>query len=224
MRYLFEAELQKKDGKYSANVPFNVWEVVKQRDAINAELVIENEIVPCDLNPLEKGRYELTFEGKDGLDLNEGNAYEMLLHVHGSLAPMDGESPYSFENPIRKIDGIDIQVQDGDGLCGQTCVAMLAGVSIQDVCDVMNCQEWQATMGKLISALNYYGIGHSDIIVYSTESEEVKLPKCALMIEKLGRFGHYLVAYDGKFYDPNKGIMEEYDFSKLVGYLEIKCL
>ncbi len=224
MRYLFEAELQSKDNGFAVNVPFNVWEVVKQRDAFKADLVIENEIVPCDLNPLEKGRYELFFEKKDGLELKEGTPYEMLLHVHGSLAPMDGESPYSIDNPIRKIDGIDIQVQNGDGLCGQTCVAMLAGVTIEDVCEVMNCREWQATMGKLISALNYYGIDHSDIIVYSNESEEVKLPKCALMIEKLGRFGHYLVAYDGKFYDPNKGIMDEYDYSKLVGYLEIKCL
>jgi hypothetical protein len=221
MRYLFEAELNKKNGGFAVNVPFNVWEVVKQRDAFNAELVIENEIVPCELNPIEKGRYELTFEADEKLDLKENTAYEMLLHVHGSLAPMDGESPYSIENPIRKIDSMNILVQDGDGLCGQTCIAMLAGVSIQDVCDVMNCREWQATMGKLISALNYYGIDHSDIIVYSNEN--VQLPKCALMIEKLGRFGHYLVAYDGKFYDPNKGVMDEYDFSKLVGYLEIKC-
>lgn len=221
MRYLFEAELNKKNGGFAVNVPFNVWEVVKQRDAFNAELVIENEIVPCELNPIEKGRYELTFETDEKLDLKENTAYEMLLHVHGSLAPMDGESPYSIENPIRKIDSMNILVQDGDGLCGQTCVAMLAGVSIQDVCNVMNCREWQATMGKLISALNYYGIDHSDIIVYSNEN--VQLPKCALMIEKLGRFGHYLVEYDGKFYDPNKGVMDEYDFSKLVGYLEIKC-
>ena len=223
MRYLFEAELTKKDNGFALDVPFNVWEVVKQRDAFKAEIVIGNEIVPCDLNPIEKGRYELFFEPNPGMELKEDYSYEMLLHVHGSLAKMDGDSPYSIENPIRKIDGIDIQVQDGDGLCGQTCVAMLAGVSIQDVCDVMNCREWQATMGKLISALNYYGIDHSDIIVYSNESENVKLPKCALMIEKLGRFGHYLVAYDGKFYDPNKGIMDEYDFSKLIGYLEIKC-
>lgn len=221
MRYLFEAELNKKNSGFAVNVPFNVWEVVKQRDAFNAELVIENEIVPCELNPIEKGRYELTFETDEKLDLKENTAYEMLLHVHGSLAPMDGESPYSIENPIRKIDSMNILVQDGDGLCGQTCVAMLAGVSIQDVCNVMNCREWQATMGKLISALNYYGIDHSDIIVYSNEN--VQLPKCALMIEKLGRFGHYLVAFDGKFYDPNKGVMDEYDFSKLVGYLEIKC-
>ena len=223
MRYLFEAELQKKNSGYAVNIPFNVWEVVKQRDAFKANLVIENEIVPCDLTPLEKGRYELFFENSANLDLKEGTSYEMLLHVHGSLAPMDGESPYSVENPIRKIDGIDIKVQNGDGLCGQTCIAMLAGVSIEEVCRVMNCREWQATMGKLISALNYYGIDHSDIIVYKNDAENVELPKCALMIEKLGRFGHYLVAYDGKFYDPNKGIMEEYDFSKLVGYLEIKC-
>ena len=36
-------------------------------------------------------------------------------------------------------------------------------------------------------------------------------------------FCHYLVHYDGKFYDSNLGVLEEYDMSKLLGYLEIKC-
>ena len=74
---------------------------------------------------------------------------------------------------------------------------------------------------RVISALNYYGIDHTDIIVY-TEGRPV-LPKCCIMMEKMGRFCHYLVHYDGKFYDSNLGVMEEYDMSKLLGYLEIKC-
>ena len=31
------------------------------------------------------------------------------------------------------------------------------------------------------------------------------------------------IYYDGKFYDSNLGVLEEYDMSKLQGYLEIKC-
>jgi hypothetical protein len=99
---------------------------------------------------------------------------------------------------------------------------MLAGVTIADVITVMDCREWQGTMGRLISALNYYGIDHSNVIVYPAEGEKVVLPKCAILMEKMGRFSHYLLYFDGKFYDPNLGIMEEYDMTKLVGYLEIK--
>jgi hypothetical protein len=29
--------------------------------------------------------------------------------------------------------------------------------------------------------------------------------------------------FDGKYYDPTLGILDEYDMSKLKGYLEIKC-
>lgn len=221
MRYLFEAELEKQGEGYAINVPFNVWEVVRQREKIQAEIVIENRIIECELLPMEKGMYEIYFEAEADMDLKVAVPYEILLHVHGSLVVMNENSPYSIQNPIRKIDGINLVLQAGDGLCGQTCIAMLAGVSIEEVVNVMNCREWQGTMGKLISALNYYGIDHSDIIVYSNPGEEVKLPKCCIIIEKLGRFGHYLVQYDGKFYDPNAGIIEEYDYSKLLGYLEI---
>ena len=113
-------------------------------------------------------------------------------------------------------------LQHQDGLCGQACVAMLAGITIAEVSAVMDCNEWQATMGRMISALNYFGIDHSNIIMY-TEGRPAVLPKCCIMMEKMGRFCHYLVHYDGKYYDPNLGVMEEYDMSKLLGYLEIKC-
>ena len=68
---------------------------------------------------------------------------------------------------------------------------------------------------------NYYGIDHNDIIMY-TEGQEATLPKCCIMMEKMGLYCHYLVHYDGKFYDSNLGIIQEYDMSKLLGYLEVK--
>lgn len=220
MKYSFAAEIAKTDKGYVISVPFNVWEVAQQRDEIKAEIIIEGFTVPSMLIPMEKGKYEMSFERVEGLDLNENTRYDIILHVPSTLVVLEN-SPYSLDNPVRKIDGIDLKLQSGDGLCGQTCVAMIAGVTIDEVVNVMNCREWQGTMGKIISTINYYGIGHSDVIVYTNGSGDVQLPKCCVMIEKLGRFGHYLVQYDGKFYDPNVGIMEEYDFSKLVGYLEI---
>ena len=164
----------------------------------------------------------LTLDDEDAVKVELSKTHKILLHVTGSIIKMDQNSPYSFDNPIRKIDSMEVIIQPEDGLCGQTCVAMLAGVTIAEVIRVMDCREWQATMGRVISALNYYGIDHSDVIVY-TEGKDAVLPKCCIMMEKMGRFCHYLVHYDGKFYDSNLGVMEEYDMSKLLGYLEIKC-
>ncbi len=222
MRYFFESKVEKKDEGYTIQIPFNVWEVCKQREVIKGDVVLDNKIIDCELWPREKGNYEIHIPEQDGINVEIGVTHKILLHVNGSLIRMDQNSPYSFENPIRRIDSVNVIIQPEDGLCGQACVAMLAGVTLAEVITVMDCREWQATMGRVISALNYYGIDHTDIIMY-TEGRETVLPKCAILMEKMGRFCHYLVHFDGKYYDSNLGVLEEYDTGKLLGYLEIKC-
>ncbi len=200
MRYFFNGKIEKVENIYTIRIPFNVWEVCKQRDVIKAALVLDNKIIDCELLPEEKGNYKIHLQEEDVSHIDINKVHKILLHITGSLIHMNQNSPYSFDKPIRKIDKIDIIIQPEDGLCGQTCVAMLAGITIAEVISVMDCREWQATMGRVISALNYYGIDHSDVIVY-TEGLEASLPKCCILMEKMGRYCHYLVHYDGKFFD-----------------------
>ncbi len=222
MRYFFSSTIQKCETGYMMPVPFNVWEVSKQRGVIQGEIILDNKMIQCELRPKEKGHYDIYIgeEEMQGVDID--SMHKILLRIPASLIKMDQNSPYSFENPIRKIDSIQVIIQPEDGLCGQTCVAMLAGVTIAEVISVMDCREWQATMGMVISALNYYGIDHSEVIVY-TQGQPAVLPKCCILMEKMGRYCHYLVYFDGKYYDSNLGVIEEYDMTKLQGYLEIKC-
>lgn len=222
MRYFFNGKIEKENDLYTIRIPFNVWEVCKKRDEIEAELILDNKIIECDLIPEAKGNYKIHLQEEDVSHVDITKEHKVLLHITKSLIQINQNSPYNFDNPIRKIDGIDIIIQPEDGLCGQTCVAMLAGVTIAEVISVMDCREWQATMGRVISALNYYGIDHTDIIMY-TEGRDTVLPKCAILMERMGRFCHYLVYYDGTYYDSHAGVMHEYDMSKLLGYLEIKC-
>ncbi len=223
MRYYFESVVEKQENGYQISVPFNVWEVCKLRDVIHGEIVLDNQIIDCELRPRDsKGLYNIWVDAAAAdIDGEVGGRHKILLHINGSIIRMDQPSPYSFDKPIRAIDGIEVIYQKQDGLCGQACVAMLAGNTIAEVISVMDCREWQATMGRMISALNYYGIDHSDVIVY-TEGRDVVLPKCCIMMERMGRYCHYLVHYDGKFYDSNLGVLEEYDSKKLLGYLEIR--
>lgn len=223
MRYFFTSKVEKENNETQIQIPFNIWEVCRQREEIDADIVIDNQIIECKLVPLdEKGLYKVLIPAGTELNVDINVNHKLLLHVKNSLIRIDQNSPYSFDKPIRKIDSIELIIQPADGLCGQTCIAMLAGVTIADVITVMDCREWQGTMGQLISALNYYGIDHTDIIVYPAEGENVVLPKAAILMEKMGRFSHYLLYFDGKYYDPNLGILEEYDMSKLKGYLELK--
>ena len=218
MRYFFTGKIDKKENGFVIQLPFNVWEVCKLRDEIKADMVLDNEIIACKLLPKEKGNYEIHIEDKDAIKVDLTKSHQMLLHISGSIIEVSPDSPYSFDNPIRKIDSMQVIIQPEDGLCGQTCVAMLAGVTIADVIRVMDCREWQATMGMVISALNYYGIDHKDVITY-TEGRDCVLPKCCILMERMGRYCHYLVYFDGKYYDSNLGVLEEYDKSKLLGYL-----
>ena len=217
MRYFFTGKIDKKENGFVIQLPFNVWEVCKLRDEIKADMVLDNEIIACKLLPKEKGNYEIHIEDKDAIKVDLTKPHQMLLHISGSIIEVSPDSPYSFDNPIRKIDSVQVIIQPEDGLCGQTCVAMLAGVTIADVIRVMDCREWQATMGMVISALNYYGIDHKDVITY-TEGRDCVLPKCCILMERMGRYCHYLVYFDGKYYDSNLGVLEEYDKSKLLGF------
>lgn len=221
MRYFFNGKIEKMNNIYCIRLPFNVWEVCRKRDVIQAEIILDNKLIQCELLPEEKGNYKIHLEDDDVAQIDIEKNHKIFLHIMRSLIPMNQNSPYNCDNPIRKIDNVEIIIQPEDGLCGQACVAMLAGVTIAEVVSVMDCREWQATMGMVISALNYYGLDHSEVIIY-TEGEEATLPKCCILMEKMGRYCHYLVHYDGVFYDSTLGIIEHYDMNKLQGYLEVK--
>lgn len=223
MRYYFEGKIQVKDEEGYIDIPFNIWEVCKQRDVIKAVISIDDVSIACELLPIEKGDYRIHLDAQAMAQIAPKEMYHILLYVTGSLIKMDSHSPYSLEHPIRRLDHIDLIRQQNDGLCGQAVVAMLAGTTIEEVIEVMQCKEWQGTMGRVISAVNYYGIAHSDIIYYTQGASGVELPKCCILMERMGRFSHYLLHFDGKFYDPTLGMVENYDVTKLVGYLEIKC-
>ena len=167
MRYFFNGKIEKLNDIYSIHIPFNVWEVCKQRDVIQAAIIFDNKIIDCELLPEDKaGNYKIHLQSESLVHADITRTHKILLHISGSIIQMNQNSPYSFDNPIRKIDSMEVIIQPEDGLCGQTCVAMLAGITIAEVVSVMDCREWQATMGRVISALNYYGIDHSDIIIY----------------------------------------------------------
>lgn len=144
MRYFFNGKIDKVNDLYTIRIPFNVWEVCKKRDVIEAELVLDNKIIECDLIPEAKGNYKIHLQEDDVSHVDITKEHKILLHITKSLIQINQNSPYSFDNPIRKIDGIDIIIQPEDGLCGQTCVAMLAGITIAEVISVMDCREWQA--------------------------------------------------------------------------------
>ena len=59
MRYFFSGKIEKLDGVHTIRIPFNVWEVCKQREVIQGDLVLDNKIISCELLPEEKGNSKI---------------------------------------------------------------------------------------------------------------------------------------------------------------------
>ncbi len=218
MKYTFFGKVEENENGFFVNIPFNVWEICDKAGNVPAKVRLDSATFVCNLVPKGKGYYNIPLTKELVGTLDKDAEHKITFRITKSEVE---DSPYSSANPIRKIDSIECVRQPGDGLCGQSCIAMLAGISIEEAGDIMHCAEWQATMGKMINALNYFGFEHSEEIIYTLGKPDVVLPKCTIMMEKMGRYNHYLIGYAGKFYDSSLGVLNEYDFTKLVGYLEV---
>ena len=218
MKYTFQASIDKTENGGTMKIPFNVWEICKKEGDVPVKVRIGETVFVCNLEPEGNGYYRIPIQGSILQQFEIGKEYPVTFRITKSSAQ---DSPYSTSNPIRKIDSMDVIIQPHDGLCGQSCVAMLAGITLEEAINTMHCGEWQATIDKIVRALNYFGIDHSEEIIYTNGKENITLPRCCVILEKMGRYSHYLVYFEGKGYDSNLGILEHYDLSKIKGYLEI---
>lgn len=103
MRYFFESKVEKKEKGYMIQIPFNVWEVCRQREKIQAEVVLDNKIIECELLPKEKGNYEIHIEDEDAVNVEAGVPHKILLHVTGSLIRMDQNSLTALTSPSARL-------------------------------------------------------------------------------------------------------------------------
>lgn len=220
MKYEFEGTVEFRENENSIAVPFNVWEVCEKIGDAPVRVCFDDVCFTCDLLPKGQGYYDIPVDESTLSKVELGKKYLISIEIVGNAVEVSENSPYSVEHPIRKIYGVELVTQPWDGLCGQACIAMIAGTSLDEACDIMKCREWQANMGKMIGTLEYLGIRHAEKIVY-TLGRDVTLPHCCIIMEKMGRYSHYLVGYEGKYFDPNLGELKEFDLTKVIGYLEI---
>ncbi len=96
---------------------------------------------------------------------------------------------------------------------------MLAGVTVEEVVSVMNNDK--GTGKKDIErALNYYGINQAKTMTKADNT--TVLPKACILKVLLPQYGHWILYYDGKYYDPEFGLTEElYPKARIQSYLEI---
>lgn len=213
MEYKFNGEIFKEGQRNFISIPFNVWEECGQKGNIPVRVTIENFTFECKLVPKGNGLYYIPVSKTVLEKFSVNKQLEVSFQLISGLSRINNNSPYSLERPIRIIDSIDIITPEKGGLCGQACVAMLSGVALDEIINLMGKQ---SSMSKVLEALDYFGIAHSDKMIYSIKQDS-EFPKCCIINTK----GHLMILFQGKYYDPSVGILEEYDLSKITGFLEI---
>lgn len=103
--------------------------------------------------------------------------------------------------------------------CGQAVLAMLSNVSVEQIVKILN-NERETTLKEMFYCLDFYSIS------YNKERKEVKnkteLPKIAILSLETPRCWHWSLYFDGVFYDPEHGIMNDFPDCQRKYYWEIK--
>ncbi|MDO4567486.1 MAG: DUF1905 domain-containing protein [Clostridia bacterium] len=208
MKYRFEGILQQSSNRTFIPIPFNVWDKLNQKGSIPCRVDILNNSFECKLVPKGNGVYWIPVSKNISKACLIGEAIFVEMEPIAALSRINSNSPYSAEHPVRVIDGI-LPIQTKPGFCGHGCVAMLAGVDIQEVIDLMGKEH--ASWSKIMEALDYYGISYAKKPVYP-KGKNHTLPKCCIV----NNDNSFWLWYNNSFCNENN-----LDHKKTVSFLEI---
>lgn len=208
MIYRFNAILFAEGIRTFIEIPFNVHEETGLKGNIPCRVSICERSFECKLIPKGNGKYFIPISKELLSTLTLEEEYEIEMEPIEALSRINHDSPYSMENPIRKIDSIEI-IPSQDGFCGHRCVAMLAGVSLSDVITLMG--KGQASWSKILEALDYYGIGYAYKAVY-TKGASCQLPMCCIV----NNDNKFILWYKDSFCG-----VSDVDSKKTISYIEV---
>lgn len=104
--------------------------------------------------------------------------------------------------------------------CGQACVAMLGNVSIEEAIEKMGTDS-STERYHIIKGLKACGVKCGNEFIEVSEENPSYPPVCVLLIW-FPTYGHWVVHYHGKFYDPEFGLLDECVTNARIGeYLEV---
>ena len=208
MVYRFTSIIHAEGKRTFIEIPFNVWEETGLTGNIPCRIAIQECSFECKLIPKGSGRYFIPVSKACLSVLALKKEYEIEMEPIAVLSRINHDSPYSRENPVRKIDGI-ITIPIQDGLCGQHCVSMLASVPLSDVIGLMG--KGKASWSKILEALDYYGISYASKAVY-TKGNACSLPVCCIV----NNDNRFVLWYKGSFCG-----VQEVDPKNTKSYIEI---
>lgn len=102
--------------------------------------------------------------------------------------------------------------------CGQAVLAMLAGVDVQEIFDLVKTEK-ETTLKDMKAALTALGISYNENRVEVREKKD--LPRVALLSLETPKCWHWSLFFNGVFYDPEYGVCDEFPPSNRRYFWEI---
>lgn len=219
MEYVFQSGYYKESNRVFIKIPFNVWDTCGMKGNIPVKAVVDGVTFECKLIPKGGGEYVLPVQKEFYHKLDSSGIYNVKITILKQLSRINNDSPYSKEHPIRCIEGIQYIKQPESGYCGQTCLAMLAGISVAEVIKIMKSKKWQASISKVLETLDYFGFSYKPPIY--THGKKTNLPKCCIVSVRGNDKNHFMVYYDGLFYDPATNVTSDYPYEYIINFIEV---
>lgn len=102
--------------------------------------------------------------------------------------------------------------------CGQAALSMLSGVDVKDIFAIVKTEK-ETTLKDMKNALITLGISFKDNRVEVKDKSE--LPRVALLSLETPKCWHWSLYFDGKFYDPEYGVLDDFPPSNRRYFWEI---
>ena len=102
--------------------------------------------------------------------------------------------------------------------CGQAVLAMLSGVSVDKIFEIVKTQK-ETTLKDMKSALDTLGIAYKENRIEVAKKEE--LPSVALLSLETPKCWHWSLYFEGIFYDPEYGVLDDFPPSNRRYYWQI---
>lgn len=110
---------------------------------------------------------------------------------------------------------------ENSNLCGQTCVAMAAGVSLDRAIEAIGHKSISGTNTRdLVRGLRALGLPCADRCRVLGRLKPV-LPRRGMLVVGTKKYGHWMLTWDGVIYDPGGMWPDGYAGWKISSYLEI---
>ena len=102
--------------------------------------------------------------------------------------------------------------------CGQAVIAMLGNLSVSEVIKIVGTER-ETTLKQMLSALDTLKIRYS--LERKTATSKDNLPPICILSLETPKCWHWSLYFEGVFYDPEYGILDDFPPSNRRYYFEI---